>query len=583
MPSGPVENQGPRGTETPSSVPDESYRVHNTVIGDAVHIDDDDRADVHEVVNAVMRAINCSLRQPVQRSTNTLLARSRSMCLDHTRGNGGVYTSGVLDFFKGPLSTEEKDKKWRRAYDHAYEKINDKMPRGCSVDAWSSPGVIYVKESYAKSIADGRETVYLGDYCKRAAGAVENYQRDLKPVKLKHQESWDSDDVMHCRKLAMDAFASGQTSDSDDFLEQAVEKAQEFEKCMQNVFEMPTPINCLTGYWESKSVMRIRFEEALASARHEYELQMKLHAEAMYTAYKVGIRDWNQNGERLLGPPYSFQTEEAIKEQQNSALREWQHCALAALDANDMETVFDLQKHVNTIRKSRHQVPVSDEEPSEHSPVCLGKSRHQVPVCGVYMSGLSANLGGQLLGVHELSKQRQREWNISDLKPEYLSDESWNSDKVKQFRKGAKVAFTAARMDEFNFLHEQAVEKAQTFDDKFDEEPPDGCSLCAWKSDTVKNLRNKCVNSWMTDPDSPHAKDWHEKAIKEAYRFVLCNPPDGCSEFAWKRVEWQREKGLYYLNYNDMKFALIYIHQMDDRIRDLMIEIPSRASVGIID
>ena len=131
MPSGPVENQGPRGTEIPSSVPNESYLVHDTVIGDSVDIDDDDRADVHEVVNAVMRAINCSLRQPVQRSTNTLLARSRNMCLDHTRGNGGVYTSDFLDFFKG-VSTEERhdmdkrenDTRWHQAYDAAYEKIN---------------------------------------------------------------------------------------------------------------------------------------------------------------------------------------------------------------------------------------------------------------------------------------------------------------------------------------------------------------------------------------------------------------------------------------------------------------------------
>ena len=89
--------------------------------------------------------------------------------------------------------------------------------------------------------------------------------------------------------------------------------------------------------------MRIRFQEALASARHEDGVHMELHDKAMYAAYKRGITLWKCGGAG---------TEELIDSE------EWQHAALAALDINDMQTVFDLQKLVNKSRKSRHQVPV---------------------------------------------------------------------------------------------------------------------------------------------------------------------------------------------------------------------------------
>ena len=89
--------------------------------------------------------------------------------------------------------------------------------------------------------------------------------------------------------------------------------------------------------------MRIRFQEALASARHEDDVQMELHDKAMYAAYKRGITLWKCGGAG---------TEEAIDSE------EWQHAALAALDNNDMQLVYALQTRINERRQSRHQVPV---------------------------------------------------------------------------------------------------------------------------------------------------------------------------------------------------------------------------------
>ena len=277
------------------------------------------------VVDAVMHTINGTPRPTFQRSTNTDLTRSTNMCLDHTRWNGGMYTTlGDLNYLKGESASGP----------HNYER--DSVPENCSREGWDRP----CAKAYREQAKDAFTNKLMGksdDFRKKAVVAARGYdnavQRELDepPPENCSEEDWKSDPVMLFRNPEAYARIAHDLSKVTEMHKRAIFAAYLHGICHR-------PGDCSSDAWDSVLALRKTAISALHNndMKQVFDLQRRAVCEAeqydsnmtrstnmcldhtrrtggMYT--DLGILDYFKGGKNPISAA-------DLKEQQKA---KWQH------------------------------------------------------------------------------------------------------------------------------------------------------------------------------------------------------------------------------------------------------------------